>query len=142
VYIAHDLPLAWPPHRLAIKAAFAVLAAGAALAAQALPAETPEQLDGLVSPTTEVRQGMDLARVQAMRGELLEALASLERVLTRHPEAKEAQLLHASLRCRVDDGPGAQAEFARLNPKQFPKNAWTEATSVCTVPVAGSRRGH
>jgi hypothetical protein len=98
-----------------------------------LRAETPEELDSLAGPTSEARAGMSLARAQAARGELLEALASVERVLARHPEALEAQLLHASLRCRVDDVPGAQAEFARLDRKQFRSAAWAEANAPCVA---------
>ena len=116
------------------RCALAALLICATCGAMPLRAETPEELDSLAGPTSEVRAGMTLARAQASRGELLEALASVERVLFRHPEAREAQLLHASLRCRVDDPLGARAEFARLDRKQFHGSAWADAMAPCAAP--------
>jgi uncharacterized protein HemY len=107
-----------------------VLALGAAAP---LRAGTPEELDSLVAPTTEVAAGMSLARAQIARGELLEALGSVERVLARRPEAREAQLLHASLRCRIDDIAGGQAELARLDRRKFRNSDWADATAPCAA---------
>ena len=104
-------------------------------------AETVEQLDWLSQMAGQPASGLKLASDQAARGELLDALATLERVLTAHPEAKEAQLRHASLLCRVDDREGAAAEFSRLKKRDFGKQAWAEATASCTASGGVGRQG-
>ena len=104
-------------------------------------AETVEQLDWLSQMADRPASGLQLASDQAARGELLDALATLERVLTTHPEAKEAQLRHAGLLCRVDDREGAAAEFSRLKEREFEKKAWHEAKASCAANGGGGRQG-
>lgn len=104
-------------------------------------AETIEQLDWLSQMAGRPGSGLQLASDQAARGELLDALATLERVLTTHPEAKEAQLRHASLLCRVDDREGAGAEFSRLKERDFGKRDWIEARAACGASSGGGRQG-
>lgn len=102
-------------------------------------AETVEQLDMLSQMAAQPVSALQLASEQAGRGELLEALGTLERLLSTHPEAQQAQLRHASLLCRVDDREGAAAEFSRLKERDFRKQAWAEANAPCALR-GGSRR--
>ena len=48
-----------------------------------------------------------MAQSQVSAGALLEAIATLDRVLATDPKHKLAKLLRASLLCRVDDRSGA-----------------------------------
>ena len=104
-------------------------------------AETVEKLDWLSQMAGQPALGLQLASDQAGRGELLEALGTLERLLATHPEAQEAQLRHANLLCRVDDREGAAAEFSRLKERDFRKQAWTEAKAPCTSSGGKGRPG-
>ena len=110
--------------------ALAATIAGPALAAA--PPDPLAELDSLSRASDEVAPGVALARRQIAVGELLGALATLERVLTAHPESDEALLLHASLVCRVDDRSGAFIEFEQLTQDRVSERAWAEATAPCT----------
>lgn len=124
--VSFDGRIAMP--RLRIFPAAAIVAI---LACQA-GAETPEELDHIAYAATHPVSGMDLARAQAGRGELLEALSTLERLLAFHPRIREARLLHASILCRADDREGAAAEFAELRRKDFRPEEWDAANAACT----------
>jgi Tfp pilus assembly protein PilF len=111
---------------------------GAALVAAlllvvALPAsaETLEELDGLVEASAKPVAGLNLARAQADAGSLLDALATLERVLAIDPKHKQARLLHASLLCRADDAAGAAYEFGKLKSGSYKKAEWASAIAPC-----------
>jgi hypothetical protein len=107
----------------------------ALLAVPALAAPPPDplaELDSLSRASGEVATGLALARRQIAAGELLGALATLERVLTYHPESDEALLLHASVTCRVDDRGGALIEFETLARDRVSERTWDEATAPCT----------
>ncbi|HVR92174.1 MAG TPA: hypothetical protein VHG29_13925 [Novosphingobium sp.] len=97
----------------------------------AAPPDPLAELDAMSRASATIAPGMALARGQIANGELLGALATLERVLTYHPESDEALLLHASLTCRVDDRGGALIEFEALDPDRVGDARWREATASC-----------
>ena len=107
------------------------LAALAALAATPVRADSPERLSWLSTMTDRAEWGVQLAREQLSRNELLEALSTLERVLANHPNEKDAHLLHAGLLCRAGDPEGAAMEFGRLRQRDFDPAAWAEANARC-----------
>lgn len=112
-------------------------AVGAILAAVAcVPAfaETPAELDKLVSAAGEPSAAAALARRQIAAGELLDALATLERMILNHPESDEARLLHAGVMCRLDDRTGALIELDALRNRQISESLWVEANAACAVP--------
>jgi len=118
--------------------------AAALLAAAALFAPIPAWADEtsdleLMSQATETaEQGMALAREEISRNELLIAAATLQRLMINHPEALPAQLLHATLLCRLDDRTGAAVEFEGLRRKDFKDTDWSEAMAPCAdKPNAG-----
>jgi hypothetical protein len=113
----------------------------ALLLAAALPdtvsAETPEQLDGAVDAAWQEADGLAFASEQAARGEWLEALATLERVLARHPKSRNAQLLQAIWLCRVDDRPGGTVALQKLKRKHYDRADWAEARRACGLAEEG-----
>lgn len=111
-----------------------VLALPAALlAVPALAQEDPAAaLDALSRETATATGGLTLAMSQSSTGDLLGALATLDRVLIADPTAREALLLRAGLLCRIDDTQGGEAQLARLNKRDFAKTAWEEAKAACT----------
>jgi hypothetical protein len=96
-------------------------------------AQTIEDLDRLVVASQKPADGLALARSQADSGALLEAMATLERVLTIDPKYKPARLMHASMLCRVDDPDGAGVEFAQLKPRDYKKADWAAAVAPCNA---------
>ena len=123
----------------ALSAALALMAASTAYP-QIATAQSLEALDQLVLASAKPADGLTLARSQAGSGALLDALATLERVLLTDPGNKPAQLFHASILCRIDDRDGAAAEFARLKSKDFKKPEWAAARAPCEAPAA-TRQG-
>lgn len=123
---------AWPPGIVA-----------GLLASLMLPqpafAQSLEALDQLVQASVKPADGLALARSQANSGALLDALATLDRVLAVDPKHKQARLLHASLLCRIDDREGAAAEFARLRSKDYKKADWSAGLAPCVT--ASTRQG-
>ena len=93
-------------------------------------------LDALSRATDDTKTGLALAREQTSGGDLTGAMATLERLLINHPDSDEAQLLHASLLCRLDDRTGAQGEFAALRKRDFRGQAWKDANAPCAVANA------
>jgi uncharacterized protein HemY len=106
-------------------------AAGLLIATAPALADTVQQLDNLAQISTEVAPGIAFARNQIGRGDLLGAIATLERLLINHPESDEALLLHASLLCRVDDPTGSLLELDALRNSNISDRAWREATAPC-----------
>ena len=88
-------------------------------------------LDALSRATDDAKTGLALAREQTAGGDLSGAMATLERLLINHPDSDEAQLLHASLLCRLDDRSGASGEFAALRKRDFRGQAWKDANAPC-----------
>lgn len=108
------------------------------LSAPALAAPDPlMDLDALSRASDGLATGMALARRQIASGELLGALATLERVLTAHPEADQALLLYASVTCRVDDRSGALISFEQVSSDAVSSRAMNEATAPCTAQEKG-----
>lgn len=110
--------------------------AGGVLITPAANAETLEELDALAEISMEEASGLQFAQEQAARGELLEAIGTLERVLAHHPKSHSARLLHAVYLCRIDDKTGGAAELAKLKKKKFTDEMWTQANSICGVQEA------
>lgn len=92
----------------------AALALVLGLCAAPSPAETITELEALSRGSATPGAGIALARRQMGRGELTDALATLERVLINHPQARDAQLLRAGVLCQLDDRGGSTAEFGQL----------------------------
>ena len=108
-----------------------LLAAPLAFLAAPLAAETPAQLDALSIATDKPSTGNALARRQIGRGELLGAMATLERVLFNFPNDDEARALHAGLLCSIDDRRGATVEFDALRGREIPTSLSDEARAPC-----------
>ena len=125
------------------RAKFAI--AAALLAALTLPpaafAQTIDDLDRLVLASIKPADGPALARSQAGAGALLDALATLERVLAVDPKHKQAKLLHASLLCRIDDREGAASEFSHLKSKDYKKTEWNAALAPCLAAASTGQGG-
>lgn len=117
-----------------VSAVLAFMAASTVLP-QSVTAQSLEALDQLVLVGAKSADGVTLARSQAGSGALLDALATLERVLLTDPANKPARLLHASILCRIDDRDGAAAEFAKLKSKDFKKPEWAAARAACAAPL-------
>lgn len=106
------------------------LACGSLVAAP-LYAETLEELEALSDLSADETAGIAAAREQAKRGEYLEALATLERVLAVHPKSREARLIHAVYLCEIDDTRGGLVEISKLKKKHYGKQLLTEARAKC-----------
>lgn len=104
-----------------------------------LASQTLEQLDELSDETADEQAGIALALKQTERGELLEALATLERVLTQFPRSAQARLHHAMLLCKVGDLQGALIELNRLKEKDYPPEALRQAITNCSVEIKEHR---
>lgn len=105
---------------------------GALLLAAAAPAAAQTAaLDPLVTATQTPAAGMALARRQIAAGDLLQALATLERLILADPANDRARLLHAGLLCKLDDRQGSLIEFDQLRGHNFTKAEWAEATASC-----------
>ena len=100
-----------------------------------------DALDQLSQASAAVGPGTALARQQIQAGDLTGAVATLERVLTNHPEAYDVLLLHASLLCRLDDGDGARVEIDEVANRPTSRQAWAEVNAACG-PAARPGRGY
>jgi len=104
---------------------------GAAFLIAPLSAETLEELDAMAEVATDEEGGILFAQQQAQRGEFLEAIATLERVLALHPKSQAARLIHAIYLCQIDDKPGGAAELDKLKRKNFSDEIWSQAMMIC-----------
>jgi thioredoxin-like negative regulator of GroEL len=111
-----------------------LLMLASALASCPVRAETPEQLDQIVDAMPDAASGLALANQQAARGDVLEAIATLERLLARDPKAQDARLAHAVMLCRIDDRPGGAVALTKLKKKKHSKADWAAALSACGMP--------
>lgn len=73
------------------------------------------ELDSLSRASGDAASGLALAHRQMAANDLIGATATVERVITLHPESDEALLLHAALLCSLDDLEGARTELAELS---------------------------
>jgi hypothetical protein len=122
------------------------LALALALAASPAPAQDDPaaELDALSVETATSAGGLALADRLSDAGDLLGALAALDRVLMIAPASGTAQLLRASLLCRIDDKAGGTAQLARLKKRDFNRIDWNQASAHCakarTAPSQRSER--
>jgi uncharacterized protein HemY len=100
-------------------------------------AETLAELDALSDVAAEEASGIAAAREQAGRGEYLEALATLERVLAVHPKSRDARLIHAIYLCEIDDRRGGLVEIDKLKEKHYGKELLAEARARCAGGAGG-----
>lgn len=118
---------------LAKRGLAASIAMAGLFAATSAPAETLAQLDALSQAAQSESAGIALARKQANAGDLLDALATLERIIINMPEsALEARLYHAALLCRVDDRRGALIEMDGLRGHDLDPALREEARAACS----------
>ena len=101
----------------------------------AVHAETLPELDAMAEVAVDEEQGIAFAQEQSGRGEFLEAIATLERVLALHPKSQAARLLHAVHLCKIDDQLGGAVELGKLKQKSFAPELWADALKLC--PLAG-----
>ena len=94
-------------------------------------AETLEELDALSDLSVDEEAGINAASELAGRGQYLEALATLERVLAVHPKSRAARLIHAVYLCRIDDRRGGLVEIDRLKEKHYERRQLAEARAIC-----------
>jgi Tfp pilus assembly protein PilF len=114
------------------------IAIGCAMAmVSPLAAETFEELDQLSDASAEEETGIQLAQEQAERGELLEALATLERVLASEPKAHDARLLQAYYLCKVDDIRGGKVALSKLKKKRYEDEDLNVVYAQCGVEQEG-----
>lgn len=97
-------------------------------------ADTLEQLDIHSDASAQEESGILFARSQASRGEWLEAIGTLERVLAIAPKSHEAKRLQALYLCTVDDRLGGAVILAQLKPKNYPDGALDEVFAMCKEP--------
>ena len=100
-------------------------------------AETFEELDQLSDASASEDTGIQLAQEQAERGELLEALATLERVLATEPKAHDARLLQAYYLCKVDDIRGGKVALSKLKKKRYEDEDLNVVYAQCGVEQEG-----
>ena len=108
-----------------------LLLASGCLASASVSAETLEELDALSDLSTDEAAGLEAAKGQAGRGEYLDALATLERVLAVHPKSREALLVHAVYLCAIDDRQGGLLEISKLKKKQYGKKVLEQTRARC-----------
>lgn len=96
-----------------------------------LCAETLQELDALSDLSADEATGIAAAREQAGRGEYLEALATIERVLAVYPKSRDARLIHALYLCKIDDKRGGLVEIGKLKKKDYGEQLLAEARTMC-----------
>lgn len=125
--------MSWPMRFMTQAPAIALALAASVSLGAAAPAwaDTTSELEALSKASDSAAGGIPLARSQIDRGELLEAMATLERVLINDPDNLEARALHAGLLCRVDDRRGAMMEFDAMRLLDVPQHISDEARAPC-----------
>ena len=121
-------------------AALASVIAPPALAESRNLTENLSELDSLSRESANIGTGLALARKKMDGGDLVGALATVELVLTNHPESDDAMLLHASLLCRLDDRSGSMIDFDELHGRDFPAQVWADATAPCAAARKDANR--
>ncbi|MEE4155019.1 MAG: tetratricopeptide repeat protein [Erythrobacter sp.] len=106
------------------------------LAAAPLAAQSLGELDAIADASASEEGGIALSLEQTERGDLLGALATLERVLALFPKSAEARFNHAMLLCWLDDPQGALAEFQRLEEDDYAPGALEQARANCAAAGA------
>ncbi|WP_417591429.1 hypothetical protein [Parasphingorhabdus sp.] len=103
----------------------------------AVYAETLPELDAMAEVAVDEEKGIAFAQEQSARGEYLEAIATLERVLALHPKSDSARLLHAVNLCKIDDQLGGAVELGKLKQKNFAPELWAEVMKLCPLAEKG-----
>jgi len=101
--------------------------------ATAVYAETLPELDAMAEVAVDEAKGIAFAQEQSARGEFLEAIATLERVLALHPKSDSARLLHAVNLCKIDDQMGGAVELGKLKQKNFAPELWADVMKLCPL---------
>lgn len=117
---------------MGIRISLAALCGSLIAIAPPVHAETPAELDALARATATPTAGIALARRQVAAGDMLDALATLERVILNNPQSNEARLLHAAVMCRLADRQGAMVELDQVRGRQIADAAWAEANEACS----------
>jgi hypothetical protein len=116
-------------------ASLALVAAPAFASPPSVPAAAPVDpvaaLDAISYATDRPETGIALANDQINAGDLVDGLATLERVLLNHPDSISARVFRASLMCRLDDPQGAMLEFQELRARGVTDAALQEASKPC-----------
>lgn len=99
----------------------------------AVHAETLPELDAMAEVAVDEEKGIAFAQEQSARGEFLEAIATLERVLALHPKSDSARLLHAVNLCKIDDQLGGAVEIGKLKQKNFAPELWADVLTLCPL---------
>ena len=115
------------------------LAAIAATALSGAPsaAATLAELEAMSDLSQDEQTGIAAAQAQQARGEWLEALGTLERVLADNPKSAAARLLHALYLCKVDDRTGGQVELSKLRAKDFADGIFDQVQAECARAPEG-----
>jgi Flp pilus assembly protein TadD len=124
--------------RCAMALAALAMAATPVCAAQA---ETLAELDAMSDTSVNEEAGVTQAQSQQARGELLEAIATLERVLADNPKSASARLLHALYLCQIDDPEGGRVELGKLDAKLYTDAIMAEVRGQCTGAQGGGGGG-
>ncbi|WP_340586896.1 hypothetical protein [Erythrobacter alti] len=118
------------------RSAWFVLLSAAGLALVS-PAQAQEQelaeLDRLSDISADEETGIAAAQDQARSGRLLEALATLERVMAVHPRSLNARMLHAYYLCAIDDQQGARVEIDNMDEDDFGEQNLVELRARCST---------
>ena len=96
-------------------------------------AETLPELDAMAEVAVDEQKGISFAQEQSERGEFLEAIATLERVLALHPKSDTARLLHAVYLCQIDDQLGGAVEIGKLKAKNYTDELWSDVLKLCPL---------
>ena len=106
---------------------------GTAGLAFAIPAQAQslEALDQLSDISANEDSGIAAAQEQAGGGQLLEALATLERVMALHPRSINARMLHAYYLCAIDDTQGARVEIDNMDEDDFGRQNLSDLRGRC-----------
>lgn len=99
----------------------------------AVHAETLPELDAMAEVAVDEQKGIAYAQEQSERGEFLEAIATLERVLALHPKSDSARLLHAVYLCKIDDQLGGAVEIGKLKAKNYADELWADVMKLCPL---------
>ncbi|MDE1468463.1 hypothetical protein [Aurantiacibacter sp. D1-12] len=110
-----------------------LLSAGGLGLASPLHAQSFEELDRLSDVSVDEASGIAAAQDQAGRGLLLEALATLERVMAVHPTSLNARMLHAYYLCAIDDQQGARVEIDNMDEDDFGRENLAELRARCAT---------
>lgn len=118
-------------NKAARRCVFGLLGAGCVAFAAPVQAQTLEDLDRLSDLSATEQGGIAAARDLAGGGDLLEAIATLERVMAANPRSVDARILHAFYLCAIDDLQGARVELDVMEDDDIDPQALAEVRNRC-----------